>query len=181
MHAEAARHLHAVPVASWVPDRAERRGLRLAVPAATSHAEAVVSPPQLTTPPGLGRRPLATKSKPGQGSPAEDPPARVGYPARVDRSYPLNGLLVCDSCDLSLRPLESTDGRRCYRSPCGCRLSPVDAEAVERQTYNALDHSGLLPIESVFDPTEAARLFMLALVAVRVGAVPEELAYIWRI
>jgi|GEM_PF-2614382 len=71
--------------------------------------------------------------------------------------------------------------RRCYRSPCGCRLSSVDAEAVERQTYNALDDSGLLPIESVFDPTEAAGLFMLALVAVRVGAVPEELAFIWRI
>ncbi|MFV2084996.1 hypothetical protein [Micromonospora sp. LOL_021] len=52
---------------------------------------------------------------------------------------------------------------------------------MERQTYNALDDSGLLPIESVFDPTEAAGLFMLALVAVRVGAVPEELAYIWRI
>lgn len=100
---------------------------------------------------------------------------RVGADAR----YALSGLLVCDGCDLLLHPIDVVDGRRGYRSPCGCRLSPVDALTVERLTHTALDRRGLLPAEGVPEP-DWPDLFARTVAAVRVGALPDELTFVWR-
>ncbi|GLH99866.1 hypothetical protein [Phytohabitans aurantiacus] len=93
--------------------------------------------------------------------------------------YPLCGLLVCASCDLPLSPLASADGERCYQSPCGCRLRPVDASTVERVTYEALARRGLVRRQDI--PRSGwATLFVRAVAAVRVGAVPDELMFAWQ-
>lgn len=85
---------------------------------------------------------------------------------------------MCDSCDLPLCPLRSAEGWRCYRAPCGCRLGPVDA-AAERLTYDALDRRGQIPAAGAPETTWGV-IFGQALVTVRIGAVPYELAFLWR-
>lgn len=92
---------------------------------------------------------------------------------------PLSGLLVRNGCDLSLWPFGSVAARRCYRSPCGCRLRPVDAATVERLTYDALDQRGL--VSAGGNTAVWLALFGSALAQVRVGAAREELVFIWRV
>lgn len=106
--------------------------------------------------------------------------AMVGGTSVPGHLYPLWGLLVCNGCDLPLCPLESADGRRCYRSPCGCRMNLVDAGTAERLTYQALERRGLTPAEGVPEPAWGA-LFAQTLASVGIGALPEDLAFVWRV
>jgi hypothetical protein len=99
-------------------------------------------------------------------------------PVPVDIRYPLAGLLVCAGCDLPLHPVVVGHGHRCYRSPCGCRISPVDAEVTERLTYDRLRQDRLVLVSV---PTEDwPALFHHLLATVRIGTVPEELALLTR-
>lgn len=49
-------------------------------------------------------------------------------------SYPLLGLLFC-RCGQPFHRWETVGGTREYRSVCGCRLWPVDADTVERRVF----------------------------------------------
>ncbi|WP_422773382.1 hypothetical protein ACN28C_10920 [Plantactinospora sp. WMMC1484] len=97
-----------------------------------------------------------------------------------EHPYPLWGLLVCNGCGLPLCPLESADSRRSYRSACGCRMNLVDAATAERLTYEALKRRSLTPAEGVPEPAWG-ELFARTLVSVGIGAVPEDLAFVWRV
>ncbi|MFI0791589.1 hypothetical protein ACH4OY_02635 [Micromonospora rubida] len=103
--------------------------------------------------------------------------AMVGGTSLPDHLYPLWGLLACKGCGLPLCPLESADGRRCYRSPCGCRMNLVEAATAERLTYGALDRCGLAPAKGVPESAWGA-LFARELAYVRVGAAPEDLVLV---
>lgn len=94
--------------------------------------------------------------------------------------YILRGLLVCGGCGRRLCPLETVGGGRAYRSPCGCRLHPVDAEAVEQRTVEA----AMRRARRRMVPGATAAGFALVrdvLIAVRVGATPEDLSFVPRV
>jgi hypothetical protein len=105
----------------------------------------------------------------------------VGDNERPGRSsfYSLSGLFVCDGCDLRLAPLDLVDGGRGYRSACGCRIWPVDAEVVERLTRDAAEHRNRLQVADV-PASELGPVFRRLLCEVRVGAVEHELTFLWR-
>lgn len=98
---------------------------------------------------------------------------------RLQVEHPLCGLLCCAGCGVPLTPLTSAEGARCYQSPCGCRLRPIDAAMVERLTYDALDGRGLVPPDGVLQGGWAT-LMRREMAVVRVGAVPDELIFCWR-
>jgi hypothetical protein len=96
----------------------------------------------------------------------------------LEVGYPLRGLLTCAGCAMPMQPLTSADGRRCYRSPCGCRLLPIDADAVERSAYGAVERRGLLSHVGV--PKDAwAALFAAVLVEVKIGAASDDVGFVW--
>ncbi|WP_432903986.1 hypothetical protein ACQP1S_06190 [Micromonospora matsumotoense] len=105
--------------------------------------------------------------------------AMVGGTSLPDHLYPLWGLLACKGCGLPLCPLESVDGRRSYRSPCGCRMNLVEAATAERLTYEALHSRGLAPAEGLPESAWGA-LFGRELAYVRVSAAPEDLVLVRR-
>lgn len=98
---------------------------------------------------------------------------------------PMRHRVVCDTCDrpLYLRylddcgeapPWHNRSGGRAYGNTCGCRLSPVPADALERAVTSAV----------IGRYGEAARFSLLAyarrLIQVRVGPVPEEVTCVWQ-
>ncbi len=105
---------------------------------------------------------------------APSPPA-----AQLDDPYILRGLLVCDGCGQRLCSLQTPEGRRTYRSPCGCRLRPVDAEAVEHRTVEAAMRCGEALAKR---PGEvgAADWMRGVFIAIRVGATATDLSYVRR-
>jgi len=99
--------------------------------------------------------------------------------APFDDPYILRGLLVCDGCAQRLSSVQTPEGRRTYRSPCGCRLRPVDAEAVEHRAVEAaMRCSGARARR----PGEvgAADWMRGVFIAIRVGATSADLSYIRR-
>lgn len=77
-------------------------------------------------------------SAPGPAQPPPPPPTGgtvIGAAASGD--YPLVGLLSCAACQLPLRPIEMLGGRA-YGAPCGCRLTVLSADVLERLVFDAL-------------------------------------------
>jgi hypothetical protein len=90
--------------------------------------------------------------------------------------FSLGALLVCDSCDLTLQPVLTTDGRRGYRAPCGCRLAAVDAAVVERLVQDIAELHGA-DIDSPPDTHALRDVFA----QVRIGGSTDDLSPVWRI
>nr|MDT0663311.1 hypothetical protein [Micromonospora sp. DSM 115978] len=107
---------------------------------------------------GTGRPPR------GRGAGADDP------------GYPLAGRIFCGSCDLPLNPIEMLGGRA-YGSPCGCRLTVVAADAVERLVYDAV----LTREPTTADPADPADLIRRHVAEVRLGGTLDDLHIIWRV
>ena len=56
----------------------------------------------------------------------------LAAPASSTASYPLLGSLLC-ACGVRFCRWGSPDSTREYMSVCGCRLRPIDADAIERR------------------------------------------------
>ncbi|WP_221453606.1 zinc ribbon domain-containing protein [Micromonospora echinospora] len=97
----------------------------------------------------------------------------------VSKVFTLEGLLLCRGCGMSLQPVRML-GQRAYRGPCGCRLSAVDAEAIEQFVLEAVaaPAPGLVADAA---PEELRGIFRRLFVAVRVGGCAEDLSIIWRL
>jgi hypothetical protein len=92
--------------------------------------------------------------------------------------YPLAGLLRCAACQLPLNPVDMLGGRA-YGSPCGCRLTVIAAEILERLVLDAVatrEPAAVVEAERG-DPAWVFRRF---LAEVRIGASFEDLDLIWR-
>ena len=84
--------------------------------------------------------------------------------------------LTCNGCRLPLSPLLTASGRSSYRSPCGCRMSPIDAATVARSFAEALDHERDVSPFTAEQVTASARSQVSEL---RVGALPTDLTVVW--
>lgn len=105
-----------------------------------------------------------------------------------DARYPLAGLLRCAACQLPLRPVEMLGGRA-YGAPCGCRLTVVAADLLERLVFDAVlaqpdardadggnsDGGGAGELAGA----RLATLFRRYLAEVRIGDDPNDLSFVW--
>jgi hypothetical protein len=73
-------------------------------------------------------------------------------------AFPLRGLLFC-VCGQPFCPWGWGEGRRAYLSLCGCRLRPVDAEAVERRAQAEAQRTGTSSAVVPLGPEMFQRLF----------------------
>jgi hypothetical protein len=103
----------------------------------------------------------------------------ITYPASIT-AYVLRGLLVCATagCGQRLEPLQLAGQPRGYLGPCGCRLTPVDAAAVEQCVYDALVRRD--PALEDAEPGLRYATYRALRFEVAVGATPDELMFIWR-
>jgi hypothetical protein len=99
-------------------------------------------------------------------------------PYARSRSFPLMGLLFC-ACGCRLYPWGWPQATRMYISLCGCRLRPLDAEAVERRVYA---EASLTPPDLAATLTPDWRPAVLAHVffRVEVGGTVEQMAFVRR-
>ncbi|WP_233258061.1 zinc ribbon domain-containing protein [Micromonospora sp. S4605] len=97
----------------------------------------------------------------------------------VSGAFTLEGLLRCRGCGTSLQPVRML-GQRAYRGPCGCRLTAVDAEDIEKLVLEAVatPAPGLVADAA---PEELGGIFRRLFVAVRVGGCAQDLSIVWRL
>ncbi len=94
--------------------------------------------------------------------------------------FSLASLLTCGDCDRPLQPSYETGGKRSYVFLCGCRRASVDAGVVERLARDRVEAESLDLVTGV--PPERLRLVFEGLfVQVRVGELPDELEFVWRV
>ncbi|MDG4800501.1 zinc ribbon domain-containing protein [Micromonospora sp. WMMD980] len=108
---------------------------------------------------------------------SDERPAQPEPP--VSKVFTLEGLLLCRGCGTSLQPMRML-GQRAYRGPCGCRLTAVDAEAIEQFVLEtvAAPAPGLTADAA---PEELGSIFRRLFVAVRVGGCAQDLSIVWRL
>lgn len=92
--------------------------------------------------------------------------------------WPMQGLLVCASCGRPLHPQLALRART-YQSVCGCRLRPVDAQAVEDLVAAAVQQRFPALTAGVPDHCRAAVVRQL-LLAITVGSIADDLTIQWR-
>lgn len=102
-----------------------------------------------------------------------------GYLSLAD--YPLRGLLVCatPTCRQQLYPLLTASEARAYRNSCGCRMRPVDAEAIERRVFEAV--AIRVPALPPTDPAACHAVYRTLLIEVTVGGTVDDVQLAWRI
>lgn len=139
--------------------------------------------------------PTPPSRRSGAAGPPSPPCVGTAAGAAPGSDYPLAGLLHCAACGLGLRPMEMLGGR-VYGAPCGCRLSVVAADTVERLVFDAVaarepaadDCCGgtAAPRPGRADPGVSletrrcwAVLFRRHLAEVRIGGTPDDLTLIW--
>lgn len=127
--------------------------------------------------------------------PAPPPTSGTAIGAAPGADYPLAGLLFCAACQLPLRPVEMLGGRA-YGAPCGCRLTVVAADTLERLVFDAVvarepaagdcGGGGGAPRPGRADSGASADvrrcwavLFRRYLAEVRLGGAPDDLTLIW--
>ncbi|MDG4766452.1 hypothetical protein O7632_20450 [Solwaraspora sp. WMMD406] len=92
--------------------------------------------------------------------------------------YPLDGLLFCAACERALTGMEMLGGRA-YGSPCGCRLTVLNAQRLEQLVLHALatrEPGALVQIEQAVDPGQLMRRY---LAEVRIGGTIDDLDLVW--
>jgi hypothetical protein len=104
-------------------------------------------------------------------------PAQSELP--VSTVFTLEGLLLCRGCGTSLQPARML-GQRAYRGPCGCRLTAVDAEAIEHLVLEAVAAPAPALVADAA-PEELGGIFRRLFVAVRVGGCAQDLSIVWRL
>jgi hypothetical protein len=99
-------------------------------------------------------------------------------PAPSTDPFTLRGLLYCAGCQLPLHPLRLAGGPRAYRGPCGCRLRPLDALAVERRVRQAVEQQAGAQIAGLPDECLAAA-YRQFIAEARIDATGDELTIVW--
>lgn len=97
----------------------------------------------------------------------------------VSGAFTLEGLLRCRGCGTSLQPARML-GQRAYRGPCGCRLTAVDAEDIEKLVLEAVAAPAPGFVADAA-PEELGGIFRRLFVAVRVGGCAQDLSIVWRL
>ncbi|MBU8858049.1 MULTISPECIES: zinc ribbon domain-containing protein [unclassified Micromonospora] len=111
-------------------------------------------------------------SNPSGARPAQPEPP-------VSKVFTLEGLLLCRGCGTSLQPVRML-GQRAYRGPCGCRLTAVDAEAIEQIVLEVVAAPAPALVADAA-PEELGGIFRRLFVAVRVGGCAQDLSIVWRL
>jgi hypothetical protein len=93
--------------------------------------------------------------------------------------WAMQGLLFCVFCTQPLHPLRTAVGPPAYRSVCGCRLHPIDAQTVEARVRDAAE--ARFPALTACVPGDCrAALYRDLLTEVSVGTTADDLTFRWR-
>ncbi|HEX6076991.1 MAG TPA: hypothetical protein VFZ32_17235 [Micromonosporaceae bacterium] len=88
--------------------------------------------------------------------------------------------MFCASCDQPFFASTQADGTRTYRSRCGCRLRPFDADQLERRVYAEAQRRAF-GINSAVTGDYLATLAVRLFAWISLGATPDDITFVPRI